>query len=93
MSRPLYSESLMLQTPVQYCRHRQSLPPPRPADLSLISTVLLVITLVICAAFFIGTLSYLLSNEYDVVIYPPTDGAHALIWAVKQSTRGCGGTC
>ena len=65
MSRPSYNHSLRMQTTSQYCQ-----PPASEADdLSLFSTILLVIVMLIGAAFFIMTLSYLLANEYDVGAY------------------------
>jgi hypothetical protein len=44
-------------------------------DISLLSTVFLVLTLLLCAAFFIVALGYLLSNEHDVCEYCPIRAA------------------
>ncbi|KAI0693719.1 hypothetical protein BC835DRAFT_1058991 [Cytidiella melzeri] len=96
MPRPMHSDTLTFKSAAHYYQHRPShIIPSDPADISLLSTIVLVATLLFCAAFFIATLGCLLANEHDVVTMyaPPSDGAQALIWAVKQSTRGCGGTC
>ncbi|KAI0340638.1 hypothetical protein BDW22DRAFT_390098 [Trametopsis cervina] len=67
MSRPMYSESLAIRPSSHLYQHRSSKPRRSDtADLSLLSTVVLVCTLLVCAVFFITTLAYLLSNEYDV---------------------------
>lgn len=60
MPRPAYTPSLRLQA--QPC----AAPASEDVDLSLFSTILLVLVMLLCAAFFIMTLSYLLANEYDV---------------------------
>lgn len=105
----------LLSSVPDYCHQprRSQLLSSHAADTtSLLSSVVLVVTMVFCAAFFIMTLGFLLSNEHDsgehsinrnslhityrlnsTVIYPPSDGTHALVWAVKQSTRGCATSC
>lgn len=113
MSRPMYPEPFLLQTTPRYCDPR-SQPPPfasEPVDLSLFSTILLVVALAVGGAFFIMAVACFLGEDHTTseffspfvsfmllifcatVLHPPADGAHALLWAVKQSTRGCASMC
>ncbi|KAI0085481.1 hypothetical protein BDY19DRAFT_996823 [Irpex rosettiformis] len=87
MSRTMNSAPFLLSSVPDYChqpRRSQLLSSHSSDTTSLLSSIILVVTMVFCAAFFIMTLGFLLSNEHDTVIYPPSDGAHALVWAKGQ---------
>lgn len=99
MSRPAYPKAFMSHSasPRYYAEGRPQLAActaGESIDDSLFSTVLLVVMLAVGGAFFIMAIAYFLGEDHSTVLHPPVaDGAHALLWAVKQSTRGCATMC
>ena len=68
MSRTMNSAPFLLSSVPEYChqpRRSQLLSSHSPDTTSLLSSVILVVTMVFCAAFFIMTLGFLLANEHD----------------------------
>ncbi|GJE97086.1 hypothetical protein PsYK624_132960 [Phanerochaete sordida] len=97
MSRPVYPGAFMHhKSASRYCDARSQFAHAAAESLddSLLSTVLLVVVLAVGGAFFIMAIAYFLGEDHNAVLHPPiADGAHALLWAVKQSTRGCATMC
>ncbi|EKM55725.1 uncharacterized protein PHACADRAFT_209245 [Phanerochaete carnosa HHB-10118-sp] len=95
MLRPVHTETYVLGAASRSCEDRSRLAcASKSIDDSLFSTVLLVVILAVGGASFIMAVAYLLGEDHNAVLHPPiADGAHALLWAVKQSTRGCATMC
>lgn len=70
MSRPAYSEAFLVASTPRYCDVRSQVDDAsEPIDLSLFSTVLLVVTLAVGGAFFIMAVACFLGDDHNTGVY------------------------